>query len=227
MLQQIKDWIVYEGGVFSADDNHFGGDPNANPRLNLKIQQRPSELSECINFFIEKKESGEKIEYYAEIGACSGGTTYAMNQFLNFKELLIIDDGGKENPVYVSDRGDQLRGENLSYIPRVEIIGSSAEKRVIEHALNTSNIHKYDILFIDGDHSYEGVKNDTINYMPIVRNGGYIVFHDTHHISGIMNWVSEIPLVCPNLLLVKDIAKSDENTSCFPDGIGLTIFQKL
>ena len=226
MLQEIKDWIVYEGGVCPAAGNHFGGDYNATAKLNLKIQQRPAELASCINFFLDKQKMGEKIEYYAEIGSCSGGTTYSMNKFLNFKELLIIDDGGYENSSYVSDRDDQLRGQNLNYIPRVEIIGSSLEERVIKHAWNISNIHPYDILFIDGDHSYEGVKNDTINYIPIVRVGGYIVFHDTHHVESIINWVNEIPKVFPNLVLVKDIAESDEYTEHFPNGIGLTIFQK-
>ena len=35
-----------------------------------------------------------------------------------------------------------------------------------------------DLLFIDGDHSYEGVKQDFEMYSPLVRNGGLVVFHD-------------------------------------------------
>lgn len=35
-----------------------------------------------------------------------------------------------------------------------------------------------DYLFIDGDHSYEGVKKDFELYSPLVRAGGVIVFHD-------------------------------------------------
>lgn len=35
-----------------------------------------------------------------------------------------------------------------------------------------------DYLFIDGDHSYEGVKQDFINYSPLVKKGGLIGFHD-------------------------------------------------
>ena len=37
-----------------------------------------------------------------------------------------------------------------------------------------------DFLFIDGDHSYEGVKKDFEMYSPFVRKGGLIVFHDTN-----------------------------------------------
>lgn len=36
----------------------------------------------------------------------------------------------------------------------------------------------FDFLFIDGDHSYEGVKADYGTYGPLVRPGGIIAFHD-------------------------------------------------
>lgn len=35
-----------------------------------------------------------------------------------------------------------------------------------------------DLLFIDGDHSYEGVKADFTMYRGLVRDGGLIAFHD-------------------------------------------------
>jgi predicted O-methyltransferase YrrM len=35
-----------------------------------------------------------------------------------------------------------------------------------------------DFLFIDGDHTYEGVKKDYDLYAPLVRSGGMIGFHD-------------------------------------------------
>lgn len=36
----------------------------------------------------------------------------------------------------------------------------------------------FDILFIDGDHTYEGVTNDLKNYAPLVKDGGVIIMHD-------------------------------------------------
>ncbi|MFH0806294.1 MAG: class I SAM-dependent methyltransferase [Candidatus Brennerbacteria bacterium] len=35
-----------------------------------------------------------------------------------------------------------------------------------------------DLLFIDGDHTYEGVKKDFLMYSPLVKNGGLVAFHD-------------------------------------------------
>ena len=37
---------------------------------------------------------------------------------------------------------------------------------------------KIDVLFIDGDHTYKGVKKDHAMYKGFVRNGGIIGFHD-------------------------------------------------
>jgi predicted O-methyltransferase YrrM len=35
-----------------------------------------------------------------------------------------------------------------------------------------------DLLFIDGDHSYEGVKRDIAAWIPHVKPGGTVIFHD-------------------------------------------------
>lgn len=40
------------------------------------------------------------------------------------------------------------------------------------------NNFKFDYLFIDGDHSYQGVKNDFYMYSQFVKPGGIIAFHD-------------------------------------------------
>lgn len=37
------------------------------------------------------------------------------------------------------------------------------------------------LLFIDGDHSYEGVKGDTLLWEPKVKPGGVILYHDYDH----------------------------------------------
>lgn len=44
-------------------------------------------------------------------------------------------------------------------------------------------IPEIDFLFIDGDHSYEGVKKDWEMYGSLVRKGGIVVFHDCIYTS--------------------------------------------
>jgi predicted O-methyltransferase YrrM len=48
-----------------------------------------------------------------------------------------------------------------------------------------------DVLFIDGDHSYEGVRQDYDLYSPLVRRGGLIAFHDI--VDGPESAVGEVP----------------------------------
>ena len=56
-----------------------------------------------------------------------------------------------------------------------------------------------DFLFIDGDHSYDGVKSDYEMYGPLVRPGGIIAFHDicpdfrTRHGIKTSSDVGEVP----------------------------------
>lgn len=49
------------------------------------------------------------------------------------------------------------------------------------------------LLFIDGDHSYEGVKNDFDNYFDLVLDGGIIILDDYRKDSdGIVKFVNEL-----------------------------------
>ena len=45
-------------------------------------------------------------------------------------------------------------------------------------AIKTANTQAYDVLIIDGDHSFAGVRADFENYLPAVKRGGYIIFDD-------------------------------------------------
>ncbi len=57
-----------------------------------------------------------------------------------------------------------------------------------------------DILFIDGDHTYAGVRSDLLEYRDLVRPGGLIAFHDiVSHRGGAdgpvmgLNWSGDVP----------------------------------
>ncbi len=47
-----------------------------------------------------------------------------------------------------------------------------------ERVLRILNDESLDYLFLDGDHSYEGVRRDFEMYAPLVRSGGLIALHD-------------------------------------------------
>lgn len=47
--------------------------------------------------------------------------------------------------------------------------------------LTDSGLKGIDLLFIDGDHTVDGVRNDYERYSKYVKTGGWIVFDDYHH----------------------------------------------
>jgi hypothetical protein len=50
-----------------------------------------------------------------------------------------------------------------------------------------------DVLFIDGDHTYEGCLDDWKNFSPFVKKGGWVVFHDCDETSpGVVQVFDEI-----------------------------------
>ena len=82
-----------------------------------------------------------------------------------------------------------------------------------------------DVLFIDGDHTYEGVRSDYVNYRELVRDGGVIAFHDivddhrTRFGRQTIAWTGDVPVFWRQL-------KSDARTFEFvadqeQDGFGI------
>lgn len=63
------------------------------------------------------------------------------------------------------------------------------------HLEETKNqvLKGYDILFLDGDHKYDGVKQDWNDYMPMVVPGGLVLMHDvTNKNEGVKDLWAEI-----------------------------------
>jgi len=109
------------------------------------------ELSKII-----KKSS--KKDNVLEIGSLSGGTSYYFSK--TFKNVVAID----------MNKVDKLE-ENCT-----AIIGDSHSQEVVNKVRELGI--KFDLIFIDGDHSYEGVKQDFLYYKEFLSEEGMIVFHD-------------------------------------------------
>jgi len=106
-----------------------------------------------------------------EIGTAMGGTTYLLGQSLPTVTHVIGIDlfvRRKRRLRHFMRSNQQLElVDGSSYAPETA-------ERVKRHLAGT----KLDLLFIDGDHSYDGVVKDFSLYRHFVRDGGVIVFHD-------------------------------------------------
>jgi predicted O-methyltransferase YrrM len=115
-----------------------------------------------------------------EIGTAHGGTFFLLSRAAHPDATLISVDlpGGKWGGGYSAWKTGIFRrmllpGQSAHFIRANSQDPSSKElvKAMLGKAL-------LDVLFIDGDHSYEGVSHDFLLYRDLVRRGGLIVFHD-------------------------------------------------
>jgi len=60
----------------------------------------------------------------------------------------------------------------------ITIQQSSQEVSTFKSVKKNLGKKQVDLLYIDGDHRYEGVKRDFELWSPLVRSGGVVVFHD-------------------------------------------------
>ena len=62
-----------------------------------------------------------------------------------------------------------------------------------EHAVQLFENNSFDVIYIDGLHTYEGVKKDIEMWLPKIKTGGYICGHDyeSKHFSGVKKAVDE------------------------------------
>ena len=111
--------------------------------------------------------------FVVEIGSLYGGTLWYWLQ-LSDAAVASVDLVPPE-PI----RTDVLAARALwpSWSPRLSIIeGDSHDPQTSAAVTRQRNI---DLLFIDGDHTYGGVRADFDLWSPLVRPGGLIAFHDT------------------------------------------------
>jgi cephalosporin hydroxylase len=121
-----------------------------------------------------------------EIGTAKGGTFFLLSRAAQSNATMVSIDlpGGFYGGGYPHWKTNLFR-ELIGVDKRLHFIRANshdpATRAELERILNGQEI---DVLFIDGDHSYEGVKQDFWLYAPLVRAGGLIGLHDISEKEG-------------------------------------------
>lgn len=147
---------------------------------NIEISQLREEIRGLAELVAE-----EEPETVLEIGTLRGGTFYVWCRYLDTADHLVsLDMPGADHFVSLNVPGRDLnsRRDDLlrEFAPskKVELVrGNSHNEETFEEAAKTVD-GGVDFLFLDGDHTYEGVKQDFEMYKNLVSDGGIVAFHD-------------------------------------------------
>lgn len=161
----------------------------------LYMPQVRYEIEEFYEFLADHYQNKTTDEYnILEIGTKFGGTFYLwcmMNQSSGLNVSIDWDDGGLHGGVgnlKMDERDERfkekfhncefIRGNSHSDYTFLRFLNLFGFSKEIDN-YNITDIRPFlDFLFIDGDHTYKGVKQDFEMYSPFVKKGGLICFHD-------------------------------------------------
>ena len=134
-----------------------------------KIQQ----LKEEWDWLIDNAIGDKRDLNILEIGCYDGGSSHYLSNFAATMITIDNNDPCRFKP-------DELPCSDYTYIS-----GDSHDPKMNRYF----GSQVWDFVFIDGDHSYEGVKADFYNVLPYLKKGTPVAFHDIvmspfHHTHG-------------------------------------------
>jgi cephalosporin hydroxylase len=160
--QDIEAWVELVGGF-----NYAG--------ITIESWQIASEIEALLRTL-----EADPPRVVLEIGTARGGTLFLLTRVAAPGALLLSVDlrHGQFGGGYPRWRV-RLYRSFAREAQRVEpVLGDSHEPRTRERIRRLLGGRDVDLLLVDGDHTYEGVKQDFADYSPLVRSGGLVAFHD-------------------------------------------------
>jgi predicted O-methyltransferase YrrM len=121
------------------------------------------------------------VKNFLEIGSEAGGTFYAFCKIATGIKISLDDPSGNSgSKQYDSPEASTKRRQLFeSFGGDVRTINGNSHNETVKNAVRMMLLGEpLDFLFIDGDHSTDGVRQDWEMYSPLVRPGGIVAFHD-------------------------------------------------
>lgn len=117
--------------------------------------------------------SGLKPATICEIGAAGGGTTFLLAHACPADAVIVTVD-----LIFKERRKAALKQFAVANQKVFCLQKDSHQPETVKAVSDCLPDGKLDVLYLDGDHSYEGIKADFELFSPLVNSGGIIVFHD-------------------------------------------------
>ena len=137
--------------------------------------QKKSELHQLVAALRKRR-----LDTVVEIGTYRGGTLWLWCQLASPAATIASIDlpGGPFGGGYAAADLPRLRSYARKRQDLTLIRSDSHSPQTSARLSNVLAGSAIDFLFIDGDHSYEGVRRDYEMYSPLVAPGGLVAFHD-------------------------------------------------
>lgn len=173
-------------------------------KLNRKICGRVCTSPYLHGLYFIKEIMAQNCLIYCEIGVLFGGSMALVMQ-LPFKTTFIgidiFDSYYQNGPDTITGitPHPKITQHNIDLFnhhkhPYYLIKGDSKQSETLTKLDNILKDRTIDLLLIDGDHTYQGVTQDFLNYGPKVSLGGYLMFdnYSQHTWLGVKKAIDEI-----------------------------------
>ena len=167
------------------------------PTLNRIRNFKPGSIQETIDFAFDPKNriiapaqikeeisnlltiiSGRNIKNVLEIGSANGGTLFMIAKTMRPDSRIISLDFGYTKFAGLILLAKRILFSSFLSTGKVTLINADSHKDETRTKVIREMRGTLDLLFIDGDHSYDGVERDFEMYKTLVKEGGLVVFHD-------------------------------------------------
>lgn len=172
----------------------------------LYLQQDPEEFAAFVHFMATHVGSAELS---LDLGIASGGQTKFLRDWFKCKRTIILDNGEHEH-FHRWERIKKLVDTEFE----LEMISDSHLPEVREKLQPYQN--KIDFAFVDGDHSYKGLRQDIFLVTPLLRDGGILALHDTAAVWDCKKVFDDL-IKSPNYVLLRN----------YDNRFGISLWQRL
>lgn len=169
LKQKILASITTKPRLLALIESVFCSDLNDYFRIAYSSPFRPGQISQEIKSLLNLLQE-KRPKSILEIGTDKGGTLYLFSKVADPGAILASVDIKLNNGALIASFARHKQVIKL-------LEGDSTHPSTLK-TLRTWFPNGIDFLFIDGDHTYEGVKQDFQSYAPWVNPGGLIAFHD-------------------------------------------------
>lgn len=156
-------------------------------RLGIRRSQTPIQAVMCVQGSVNEAEANELMRLASEVapdacivevGSHRGRSTAALALGANGAPVYAIEPHEEFQGMYGKEFGPEDRRAFFENMLRLGVVEKVRLVNLSSEVASKGWTRAIGLLWIDGDHSPEGVRRDFESWQPFLRPGGVVAFHD-------------------------------------------------